>query len=290
MDSAAPIGENRYLPRCFACAAVLAVLSLLTAGSAPARGETIRISGTGGSMETMKLLAAAFRKVHPEIHIVNLPNVGSSAAIKAVLAGALDVGVTSRPLTADEERRGAVQHQFAITPLVIATGPRTRASGLTTGQLAEIYAGSITTWPDGSPIRLVLRPEGDSDTLTLRRLSHDLDRALKAALANKRMPVAMTDQDSADMLERVSGALGTVTLAQIFTEKRAVKMLSLNGVAPTLESLKDGSYPLSKTLYLVTRGVPSSPAGLLVNYTRSAAGRALLSKTGHVARAGKNGS
>jgi phosphate transport system substrate-binding protein len=67
-------------------------------------------------------------------------------------------------------------------------------------------------------------------------------------------------------------------------------MLSLNGVGPTLESLKDGSYPLSKTLYLVTRGVPSSPAGLLVNYTRSAAGRALLSKTGHVARAGKNGS
>jgi phosphate transport system substrate-binding protein len=289
MESAPPIGENRLLPRSFASAAVLAVLFLLASGSAPARGETIRISGTGGSMETMKLLAAAFRKDHPNVRIVHLPNVGSSAAIKAVLAGALDVGVTSRPLTADEERRGAVQHQFAVTPLVLATGTGTRASGITAGKLAEIYAGSVTTWPDGSPIRLVLRPEADSDTLTLRSLSHDMDRALKAALSNKRMPVAITDQDSADMLERVPGALGTVTLAQVFTEKRAVNVLSLNGVAPTLESLRDGSYPLSKTLYLVTRGVPSFHAGLLVDYTRSAAGRAILSKAGHVARAGRTG-
>lgn len=289
MNDAPPVGGNRHLPRCFVRAAVLAVLCLLAAGSAPARGETIRVSGTGGSMETMKLLAAAFRKDHPDVRIVNLQNVGSSAAIKAVLAGALDVGVTSRPLTADEERRGALQHQFAVTPLVLATGTGNRASGLTAGRLAEIYAGSITAWSDGSPIRLVLRPEADSDTLTLRSLSHDMDRALKAALSNKRMPVAMTDQDSADMLERVPGALGTITLAQIFTEKRAIKMLSLNGVAPTLESLKDGSYPLSKTLYLVTRGAPSPHARLLVDYTRSAAGRAILSKTGHVARAGRTG-
>jgi len=279
-DSRAP--RKRYSLRSFTAAAVLPFLFAMTAASAPAYGETLKISGTGGVLGAVKLLAEAFREKHPDAKFIFLPSTGSSGAVKAVLAGALDIGVTSRSLKEEEERQGAVQHRYAYTPFVFATGIKTRASGITIGQLAEIYAGAITTWPDGSPIRLVLRPEADSDTLTLRSMSRGMDQALDRAFSRKGMSIAMTDQDSADMIEKIPGALGTTTLSQILTEKRAIKALSMEGVPPTMDALKDGSYPHFKTLYIVTKGSPSGLPGRFVEFVRSAAARPILLKTGHV--------
>jgi len=256
---------------------------------APAYGETIKISGTGGALGAVKLLVEAFRKNHPDVKIVVLPSVGSSGAIKAVLAGALDIGITSRPLKEEEEQQGAVQHRYATTPFVFATGVKTRASGFTIGQLAEIYTGVVFEWPDGSSIRVILRPKADSDTLTLRSMSRDMDQALKKAFSRKGMSIAMTDQDSAEMIEKVPGALGTITLTQILTEKRSVKPLALNGVTPTTNALKDGSYPYFKTLYLVTKTGASGYPKRFVDFVVSPAARPILLKTGHVVREEKAG-
>jgi phosphate transport system substrate-binding protein len=109
------------------------------------------------------------------------------------------------------------------------------------------------------------------------------------AFSRKGMSIAMTDQDGADMIEKVPGALGTTTLAQILTEKRAINPLALNGVAPTPDALKDGSYPHFKTLYLITKGDASGHSRRFVDFALSAGSRPILLKTGHVVPERKSG-
>jgi ABC-type phosphate transport system substrate-binding protein len=53
----------------------------------PALAETVRISGTGGAIGGMRLLAEAFRKAEPGVDVFILPSLGSSGGIRAVLAG-----------------------------------------------------------------------------------------------------------------------------------------------------------------------------------------------------------
>ncbi len=72
-----------------------------------AQAEEIKIGGTGGALATMQLLGDAYSKNHPETKIIVLPSLGSSGGIKAVLAGAIQVAVSSRPIKDSETSLGA---------------------------------------------------------------------------------------------------------------------------------------------------------------------------------------
>ena len=248
---------------------------------APAYADTIRLGGTGGALGGMKLLAEEFKKSHPGDTIIVLSSMGSSGGIKALLSGALDIGLSSRPLTDAEQGRGLIGREYARTPLVIAVAKKNGASGFSLQQVTDIYAGKTRTWPDGTPLRLVIRPAAEFDTTLLKSMSSDMNRAVQDALSRKGMIMAVTDQDSADAIEKIPGALGTTTLAQIISEKRALKKLSLNGVDPGPKTIADGTYPFFKTFHLITGSNPSPLARQFIKFILSARGREILTGSGH---------
>lgn len=263
-------------------AGTVATFALAAAG---AHAESIKIGGTGTGLGAMKLMAREFNKSRPEAQLIVTPSLGSTGAIRAVLAGAVDIGISARPLTTEETRQGASAGTYARTPFVVATGAKSKykGAGLTLAQVVQIYSGQVNHWPDGSPIRLVVRPDADADTIAMRAFSAEMNNAITAALARKGLRMADTDQDNADALETLPGSLGTTTLTQILTENRALRPLALDGVAPTLQSLTAGRYPYSKTLYLVTGRKPSPLAQDFVAFVRSPAGQAVLARTGNLA-------
>ena len=263
------------------CLAGFGAALALAAGGAHA--DSIKIGGTGSGLGTMKMLVQEFNKSRPDAQLVVTPSLGSTGAIRAVLAGAVDIGISTRPVTAEESRQGASARAYARTPFFPATGAANDSTGLTLRELAQIYSGEITRWPDGSPIRLVVRPDSDSDTVAMRTFSAEMDRAITAALARKGLRMADTDQDNADALERLPGSLGTTTLTQIMTESRAIRPIALDGVAPTLQSLAAGRYRYFKTLHLVTGRDPSPLARDFAAYIRSPAGQAVLAGSGNLA-------
>ena len=260
---------------------LLAAAALVLGGATAVKAEEIRIGGTGSALGTMRLLGAAFAKSHPDIKITVLFSMGSGGGIKAVLAGAVQLAVSSRPLTESEVKAGAVEFEYGRTPLVFATGPKNAAVDLSTQNLIDIYAGKTEQWPDGSKIRLVLRPIGDGDSELIANIAPAMREAKNLAEQRKGMAFSVTDQDAADNIETIPGAVGPSSLAQIITEKRQLKALSLNGVAPDAKALADGSYPLQKPLSIVSS--PKSPAAAqaFVAFVRSAAGREILLQTGH---------
>ena len=100
--------------------------------------------------------------------------------------------------------------------------------------------------------------------------------------AKQGMLVVATAQEAADRVEKTPGAITTSTINLIVTEKRAMKPLRIDGVAPSSKNVADGSYHYVKPVIIVT--TPKAPPTVqsFVAFVRSPAGRDILVRTGHV--------
>ncbi len=260
----------------------LSVSVLFAAESAP----FLKIGGTGCALGGIKEVAVAFQKKHPEISIRIIPSLGSGGGIRAALAGSLDIALSARPLTDHETAAGASAIEYARTPFAFVTASVARERSITLLQAAAIYSGEMLEWPDHTPIRLIIRPESDTDTVLLKEMSPAMEKAVRRALSREGMLVAITDQENADLLAKVKGAFGAATLSQLVSEKLPLRALSLDGVQPSLASLAGGTYPYFKVYFAVT-GPRSSPAAKrFVDFLFSPEGRAVLTRTGHLVMQG----
>ena len=245
---------------------VIVILIVLTVSLCAFRSELyaagaakeIKIGGTGTALATMKLLGEQFRKKHPDVTITVLPSLGSSGGIKALLGGALDIAIAYKKPSGDEQSKGLTSIEYAKTPFVFLTHKTNRVSNITLQEVADIYNGKTIAWRDDTPIRLILRPDEEASTKILQSISEDMNRAVQNSFKRSGLNTAITDQENADLLERLPGSFGAGSLCQLITEKRNLNILSLNGVRPSVRTLANGTYPYFKDLYIVT-GPKSSP-------------------------------
>lgn len=248
----------------------------------PAAAQSLTIGGTGSGLGTMSRLAEAFGQLHPGLSAEVLPSLGSGAGIKALLAGELDLAVSARPLKPDERAAGATDLAYGKTPLVFVTSRDVQVASLTSAEVVALFTGVRASWPGGAPVRLILRPESETDSRLLAASFPAIEGPLAALRETGAVPVAYTDQDAANLLESAPGAFGALALSVILGEGRALTPLALDGVAPSPENLADGSYRLGKTLYFVTGREPTETTRNFLAFVASPAGRAILEATGHV--------
>jgi phosphate transport system substrate-binding protein len=152
---------------------------------------------------------------------------------------------------------------------------------ITTEELVDIYSGVTTNWPSGELIRIVLRPESETDTKLLRGLSDKMAAAVDTAMDRPGLVVATTDQENADILERLPGSLGQVAVGQVATERRNLNVLSHLGALPhDPQAHKHGGIQ-NKSLYVVTTDTASKEAMDFVAYVFSPEGQAILEGLDH---------
>jgi phosphate transport system substrate-binding protein len=228
----------------------------------------------------MARIGAALEAEDPGVRLRVLPSLGSTGAIDAVAQGALDVGVSGRPLRDGERGRGLLDLEVARTPFVFAVGRGSGARGITVEELAAIYRGEKGTWPSGQRIRLVLRPATDVDTALLQGISPEVAAAVAEAQSRPGMLVAVTNTECHQILARSPGSIGPTTLLQLRADPLPSSPLDWNGVAPTLENLASGRYPLAKPVHLVIRSRPTPGVRRLLAFLASPRGRALLAELG----------
>lgn len=257
----------------------------MAAVAGTALAEEVKIGGSGAPTLALEPVAQAFHKRHPDLRPVLISTLGTRGGLRAAAEGAIAVAVASRELSAGEAASGLVQTEFARTPFVFATSAKSKVTRITLKEVVDIYDGKTPTWADGTSLRLVLRPEGDSETMLLRSISEELRRASIAASKRPGMVMAITDGDAAESLEKIPGAFGTITLSQILGERRAIRPLVLDGVEPSVKNAMAGRYRLHKRFHLVVREPPGAAARAFVDFVRSPAAQALLSRTGHWAPA-----
>ncbi len=255
---------------------------------------TLLLAGSSSMEEPVNTMAESFMEKYPDVTVL-VQFTGSSAGIEAVLAGSADIGNASRYLTEDEMAQGAVENLIGLDGIAICVDGDNPVSNLTGKQLQDIYAGKIRNWSElgGEDIPVVvLGREAGSGTR----------KAFEEYLGLEDACTYGNELDSAGaVLARISatpGAIGYVSLAAAgnrhgnganFPEEKgssgSVRILSLDGIYPSREQVRKGSYPLYQPFLMVTKGEISAGNRLVqawFTYVYSEAGREALEHAGSI--------
>ena len=244
--------------------------------------ESLTIVGSGTDLGTFKLLAERFTYKYPDVQIHILPSIGSGGSIRALNKNDIDIALLSRPPKDSEKKSHITFLHYATTPLVFAVHINFEIENVTSQQIAAFYSGTETQWNNGTPVRPILRPKHDSDTLLINAQLNITDEK-NMAHSRKGLPVALSDQDAADMIATVNGAFGPSTLALILAEKRPLKALSLDGIAANPSNLQQGKYPLHKPLYMAyANNNTKQYLEKFISFLQSKEGQDILNSTGHI--------
>jgi len=215
----------------------------------------------------------------------------TNRAYERLIEGGVDVIFCAQPSEAQLEMAKAAGVEFELTPFgkeafVFIVNQANPLEGITVEQIQKVYSGEITWWSD-------LGVDGIGDIVAYQRPENSGSQtALEALMGDiPLMPAPGTVEDfMGDMLDAVeyrntADALGyTFRFYCVDMEGSDVKLLAINGVAPTVENIRNDSYPLTSTLYAVSlEGEENPNVQLLLDWIRSAQGRELIEKSGYVA-------
>jgi phosphate transport system substrate-binding protein len=255
------------------------VAVVLLASTGPGAAETLRVGGIGTATRVMPTLFNAFDP--GEVHRLEMfPNLGTGGGLGALADGVLDMAVAGRPLNPEERARGLTEAAAMRTPFVLVTSRRS-AEALSSAAIAEILTAPRATWPDGSLIRLILRPRSSDSSAQLGRLP-GVAPALEQARRRHDLPITATSEDNAALAERIPGSLTTSTFSQIMIERRDLRLIAVDGLTPSLEALENATYPLERAFYFVLPARSSTLAQRFVAFLRTPAGRAALRASGNL--------
>jgi phosphate transport system substrate-binding protein len=248
--------------------AIATGVSLLFCAIAPStRAETIKIGGTGAATELMRELGKVYAK-QAAIELQIVPSLGSSGAISALADGVLDLAVSARPPKPEEIAKALSVALTVRTPFVLATS-HPKPSGMKSTDVHTVYLSSKSTWSDGLPLRVILRPKSESDTALMGELFPGMATAVAAARQRSDVPIGATDQDNAELAERTPGSLIGTSYVQVVLEKRALRFVAIDGVEPTLDAFETGAYKYGKPIYFVVSGTKTKQVEQFVDWLKS---------------------
>ena len=172
---------------------------------------------------------------------------GSGSGIKAVQEGRCDIGLSSRELKAEEKEAGLSGTVLAYDGIAVIVHPENPVSDLSLETVSKIYTGEITNWSEvgGKDAEIVLiGREAGSGTRDGFESITDTEDACQY-----RQELTSTG----DVITTVSQNPDAIGYASVASVKDTVKALTVDGIAPTEETIKDGSYVVQRPFVLVTK-------------------------------------
>ena len=255
--------------------AVLALSMLAGCGSNKTTGSV----ATDGSTSMEKVIGALGEAFQNDTGISFTYNpTGSGSGIKAVQEGRCDIGLSSRDLKAEEKEAGLSGTVLAYDGIAVIVNPENSVADLSVETIAKIYTGEITNWSEvgGNDVEIVLiGREAGSGTRDGFESITDTEDACQY-----RQELTSTG----DVITTVSQNPGAIGYASVASVKDTVKAVTVDGVAPTEATIKDGSYVVQRPFVLVTKtGDELSDAAFkFFTYITSADANEIISAAGVV--------
>ena len=207
---------------------------------------TVSTDGSTSMEKVIGALSEAFMEANSKVSVTYNPT-GSSAGIQAVQEGRCDIGLSSRALKDEEKASGLKETVLAYDGIAVIVNPANPVEDLTLAQIADIYTGKITNWSElgGSDSEIVLigREAGSGTRSGFEEIVEVKD------LCQYRQELSSTGDVIATVAQN-PGAIGYASLASV---KDTVKAVKVGGVAPSEETVKDGSYAIQRPFVLVTK-------------------------------------
>jgi phosphate transport system substrate-binding protein len=239
---------------------------------------TLKIAGGTAHIPVMKEAAKMVSEAYPDIHIT-IAGGGSGVGIKQVGEGLIDIGNAGRKATGEETSTyGLVMYKWALDGVGVVVNPKNRVTTLTTEQLQGIFSGKIANWKVlGGEDRAINLYDRDAASGTREVFWKE---GLKKAEIS---PQANVVPSNGAMKTAISGdpySIGFVSVGHIDDSVAAV---TLDGVVPSLDNVKNGSFTVARGLYSITKGDARGLAKLFIDFLFSPTGQELVKAKGFVA-------
>ena len=246
--------------------------------SGVALSGTVSTDGSTSMEKVIGILGEAFAEKNSKVTFTYNPT-GSGSGIRAVKDGRCDIGLSSRALKDEEKADNLVETVLALDGISLIVHPDNTAANLSLEAIAAIYTGEITNWQEvgGTDAQIVLvGREAGSGT-------RDGFESVTKTKDNCKYRQELTS--TGDVIASVSGNPNAIGYASYASVKDSVKVLSVNNVFPSEETIRDGSYVIQRPYILVTRqDAPLSEAAQeFFNFATSSEVSELISSTGAVA-------
>jgi phosphate transport system substrate-binding protein len=251
----------------FLAAIVTAFIATVPAASWAVDAQKLDVTGASTIAPLMAEIGKRFEKANPGVRI-DVQTGGSSRGVADARSGIAQIGMVSRPLKADETDLTA--YPVARDGVAITLNKANPVKTLTDDQVRAIYTGKVTNWKDvgglDKPITVVNKAEGRS-TLDLF-LSY-------YGLKNSEIKSQVIIGDNQQEIKTVSGnpnSIGYVSIGSAEFEIKngtPLKVLPTQGVEATVENVRNGRFPLSRPLNLVTKGPAIGLAKKVIDFAQS---------------------
>lgn len=262
--------------------AILLAVSLVVGPNLVLAGE-ITINGSTTVLPIAQEVAEAYMKANPDVKI-SISGGGSGNGIKAIIDGTTDIGNSSRFIK-DKEVKLALEGGAYPVPFAIAydciipvVHPENSVANLTLAQLKDIYMGKITNWKDvGGPDLKIVVISRDTSSGTYEVWEEKVmnkERVFPGALLQASNGAVATG------VAQNKSAIGYVGIGYLNAE---IKALTVDGVKGSKETTLNGAFPISRALFMFTRGWPAGEIAKFINYVMNPEfGQKAVEKSGYV--------
>lgn len=264
-----------------------------TSGST--RTRAIQNKGSDTMVNLALAWAEAYREVEPEVDIA-VTGGGSGTGIAALINGTVDVANASRAMEGDEiadaQARGIEpkEHVVAVDAVAVIVNKNNPVSALTIEQLSDIFSGRVTNWKEmgGNDAQIVLVSRESNSGTHVYFLEEvvrmgDADSTVVFAPQTLLMPssVGITSE-----VQRNPNAIGYDGLGYVDTDLEKLIAVARDAtspfVLPSVASGSDGTYPISRDLYMYSTGASDTAINNYLDWIRGPEGQAIVAQLGFV--------
>jgi len=245
-------------------AALLVLLSSLAVISCSVWGtNVVRVSGSTTLLPLVQEGADRFMDLHSG-RTVLVQGGGSSVGVAQVKEGIVDIANSSRELKPEEDDGKLVDFPVALDVIVIVVHPGVSVNDLSREQVQDIFTGRVSNWSElggaDAPILVVVRD----------RASGTREMFDKEALEDEDVVASAIESNSNGIVrETVAATPNSIGYVSIGYVNESIRAVSYDGVAPTIDNAREGSYTLSRYLHMFMYGEPTGTAREFIDYMLS---------------------
>jgi phosphate transport system substrate-binding protein len=257
--------------------------------------QTIRQIGSTTILPLAEEWQKQFNKVHPDVDI-SVSGGGSGTGIKALMSGTVEIANSSREIKQEEVEQAKqagvspVEHVVAYDGIAVIVHPSNPTKEISVEQISDIYTGKVTDWKAVAggakgDIQVVSRDSASGTYEAFKELVVTLDGKDKS---RDYAPAALKQASNQAVLALVAQtrtAIGYVGLGYLDESVKALAVIPIGGgkaVAPTVESVMAGEYPVSRALYCYTNGEPTGALKDYLDWVKGREGQAIVEQVGFV--------
>jgi phosphate transport system substrate-binding protein len=261
---------------------LLLTVFCITSLSGLSYAEDLKIDGSTTVLPIAQKGAEVFMKKNPNIKVF-VSGSGSGNGIKALIDGTADIATSSREAKEKEVASGKEKgvtltaHKIALDGIVPIVHPSMKINDITLEQLRDIYNGKIKRWKElGGPDRPISKVSRDTSSGTYEVWE---EKILKGDKVSADALLVASNGQAVQTVAQNKFAIGYLGIGYI---DKSVKVLKVNGNSASAKSVRDGSWPISRPLFMYTNGKPAGVMAKFIDFMLSKEGQKVVNDVKYV--------